>query len=43
MIEDEVVGWHHQLNGHEFAQIPGDGEGRETWLAAVHAVVNSRT
>ena len=28
MMEDEVVGWHHQLNGHEFAQTPGDGEGQ---------------
>ena len=28
MTEDEKVGWHHQLNGHEFAQTPGDGEGR---------------
>ena len=29
MIEDEVVGWHHQLNGHEFKQAPrvGDGQG----------------
>ena len=26
--EDEMVGWHHQLNGHEFAQTPGDGEGQ---------------
>ena len=25
--EDEMVGWHHQLNGHEFEQAPGDGEG----------------
>ena len=25
---DEMVGWHHQLNGHESEQIPGDGEGR---------------
>ena len=24
--EDEVVGWHHQLNGQEFGQAPGDGE-----------------
>ena len=23
--EDEMVGWHHQLNGHEFEQTPGDG------------------
>ena len=27
MTEDEVVGWHHQLNGHEFEQTLGDGEG----------------
>ena len=25
--EDEMVGWHHQLNGHEFEQILGDSEG----------------
>ena len=28
MTEDKMVGWHHQLNGHEFEQIPGDGEGQ---------------
>jgi len=28
MIEDEVVGWHHKLNGHEFEQTPGDSEGQ---------------
>ena len=26
MTEDEMVGWHHQLNEHEFEQAPGDGE-----------------
>ena len=26
--EDEVVGWHHGLHGHEFEQIPGDSEGQ---------------
>ena len=26
--EDELVGWHHRLNGHEFEQTPGDSEGR---------------
>ena len=26
--EDEVVGWHHRLNGHEFEQAWGDGEGQ---------------
>ena len=24
--EDEMVGWHHRLNGQEFEQVPGDGE-----------------
>ena len=30
MTEDEMVGWHHQLNGHEFEQALrfGDGQGR---------------
>ena len=26
MAEDEMVGWHHQLNGHEFEQALGDSE-----------------
>ena len=25
---DEIVQWHHQLNGHEFEQTPGDSEGQ---------------
>ena len=28
MTEDELVGWHHRLNGHEFEQTPGVGEGQ---------------
>ena len=28
MREDEMVGWHHQLNGHEFAYAPGVGDGQ---------------
>ena len=28
MTEDEMVGWHHRLNGHEFEQTPGDSEGQ---------------
>ena len=28
MTEDEIVGWHHQLNGHEFEQALGDDEGQ---------------
>ena len=26
--EDEMVGWHHRLNGHEFEQAPGVGDGQ---------------
>ena len=41
MTEDEIVGWHHQLNGHESEQAPeiGDGQGH----AAVHGVSESDT
>ena len=28
MSEDEMVGWHHQLNGHEFEQAPGFADGQ---------------
>ena len=28
MTEDEMVGWHDLLNGHEFEQAPGDSEGQ---------------
>ena len=27
MTEDEMVGWHHQLDGHEFEQALGVGDG----------------
>ena len=30
MTEDKMIGWHHQLNGHEFEQTLGDGEGQES-------------
>ena len=30
MTEDEMVGWHHRLNGHEYEQIPGDSGGQES-------------
>ena len=30
MTEDEMVGWHHRLNGHEFEQILGDRDGQES-------------
>jgi len=41
--EDEMVGWHHRLNGHEFEWTPGAGDGREAWRAVVHGVAESRT
>jgi len=28
--KDEMVGWHHQLNGHKFEQTPGDSEQQES-------------
>ena len=28
MIEDEMVGWHYQLNGYEFQRAAGDGDGQ---------------
>ena len=28
MPDDEMVGWHHRLNGHEFEQAPGVGDGQ---------------
>ena len=28
MTEDEMFGWHHRLNGHEFEQTSGDSEGQ---------------
>ena len=43
MTEDERVGWHHGLNGHEFEHAPGVGDGTEAWCAAVHGVSESQT
>ena len=41
-MEDEMIGWHHQLDGHEFEQSLGDGEGQEAWCAVVHGVSKSQ-
>ena len=41
--EDEMVGWHHQLDGHEFELTPGVGDGQGGLRAAVHGVAKSRT
>ena len=31
MTEDEMVGWHHRVKGHEFEQAPGVGDGQGSW------------
>ena len=41
--EDEMAGWHHQLDGHEFVKTPRVGMDREAWRAAVHGVTKSWT
>ena len=38
MTEDEMVGWHHRLNGHVFGWTLGVGLDREAWRAAVHGI-----
>ena len=38
MTEDEMVGWHHRLDGHEFEQAAG-----VAWPAAVHGVAELDT
>ena len=42
MTENEMVGWHHQLNGYEFESIR-ELMDRETWCAIVHRVAKSWT
>ena len=40
--EDEMVGWHHWLNGHEFEQVLGVSEGQGSLRAAIHGLAKSR-
>ena len=43
MTEDEMVGWHHRLNRHEFEQPQGDSEGHGSLVcAAVYEVAKSQ-
>ena len=42
ITENEIVGWHHRLNGDEFAQTLPCLD-REAWHAVVHVVAKSRT
>ena len=41
--EDEIVGWHYQLNEHEFEQTPGDSERQESLHVAVRWVTKGQT
>ena len=43
MSEDEMVGWHDQLDGHEFEQAPGIGDGQGGLSAVVPGVAKSWT
>ena len=40
--EDEVVGWHHRLNGHGFGWTPGVGDEQRGLVCVVHGVAKSR-
>ena len=49
MTEDELVGWQHEINAHEFEQTPGDSEGQGSlaccspWgLKELHATVTEQ-
>ena len=41
--EDEMVGWYHWLDGHEFEQAPGDGDGQGSLVCWVQRVAKSWT
>ena len=43
MTEDEMVGWHHLCDGHEFEQTLGIDDVREAWHAVVHGVTKHQT
>ena len=43
MTEDEMVGWHHRLNGHEFEYTLGVDDGQGGLGTAVHEVTKNQT
>ena len=38
MTEDETVGWHHRLSGHDLSKLQETVKDREAWHAAVHGL-----
>ena len=40
--EDEIVEWHHQLNGHGFEQTPGDSEGQRSLACCMQFLGSQR-
>ena len=43
MTEDDMVEWHHKLDGYEFEKAPGGGEGQESLACCSHEVTKSQT
>ena len=43
MTEDDMAGWHHQLNGLSLSELWEIVMAREAWHAAIHGVAKSRT
>ena len=43
MTVDEMAGWHHRLDGHEFSELQEFVMDRETWHAVTHGVTKSQT
>ena len=43
LTEDEMVGWHHQLDGHEFGQTLGDGQGQGSLASCGPRIARIRT
>ena len=41
--EDEMIGWDHQLDGHEFEQVLGFGDRQESLACCVHGITESQT
>ena len=43
MTEDEMVGWHQRLNGHDMSKLLERVKDREAWRPVVHGVAKSWT